>query len=422
MSLSRKIVFSCLLLLATWLVVEGIAFVALGIVHRSLFPQRAIVAQMRTNQATEAATAEPAGLMELKWGDYAEVIHPYFGFVADPVSNKPVWDVSDNGFIFSRGKTIMTKRSKDRLVVAVFGGSFANGTYLSLKALFEAKAAELHRQVDVINFSSAGYKQPQQLMVLSYLFARGAEFDLVINVDGFNEVALPSAENVPNHVNPFFPRGWDRRTAGAINQANVRRIGYIEYLKERRAAWSGLFLGKRLYLSPTLCLLWEYRDRAMSRGIYATELDLQSNDNAVKSYTMRGPPYPYTDDAHLFADLAGVWANSSVQMNALCLANGARYYHFLQPNQYLANSKPMGEAERKRAITPGQPYAHGVVAGYPGLIEAGKRLPARGVDFTDLTQLYANVPEPIYIDDCCHVNGHGQDLVAQRIYDEIYKK
>jgi hypothetical protein len=62
------------------------------------------------------------------------------------------------------------------------------------------------------------------------------------------------------------------------------------------------------------------------------------------------------------------------------------------------------------------------VAGYPGLIEAGKRLPARGVDFTDLTQLYANVPEPIYIDDCCHVNGHGQDLVAQRIYDEIYKK
>ena len=36
MSLSRKIVFSCLLLLATWLVVEGIAFVALGIVGGGL--------------------------------------------------------------------------------------------------------------------------------------------------------------------------------------------------------------------------------------------------------------------------------------------------------------------------------------------------------------------------------------------------
>jgi len=43
-------------------------------------------------------------------------------------------------------------------------------------------------------------------MRLNYLLALGARFDLFINLDGFNEVALPPAENIPKGVFLFFPR------------------------------------------------------------------------------------------------------------------------------------------------------------------------------------------------------------------------
>ena len=43
-----------------------------------------------------------------------------------------------------------------------------------------------------------GYKQPQQLLVLAYFLSIGQPFDLVINIDGFNEVALSPLNNQQN--------------------------------------------------------------------------------------------------------------------------------------------------------------------------------------------------------------------------------
>ena len=43
--------------------------------------------------------------------------------------------------------------------------------------------------------SHEGYKQPQQLLVLSYFLSIGQQFDLVVNIDGFNEVTLSSLNN-----------------------------------------------------------------------------------------------------------------------------------------------------------------------------------------------------------------------------------
>ena len=39
-------------------------------------------------------------------------------------------------------------------------------------------------------FSHEGYKQPQQLLILSYFLSIGQSFDVVVNIDGFNEVAM----------------------------------------------------------------------------------------------------------------------------------------------------------------------------------------------------------------------------------------
>jgi hypothetical protein len=52
----------------------------------------------------------------------------------------------------------------------------------------------------VVKATIGGYKQPQQLMALNWFMALGGEFDIVINLDGFNDVALPALENVPTRI------------------------------------------------------------------------------------------------------------------------------------------------------------------------------------------------------------------------------
>jgi len=108
-----------------------------------------------------------------------------------------------------------------------------------------------------------------------------------------------------------------------------------------------------------------------------------------------------------------------VQMKSAVEATGARYFHFLQPNQYDEGSKPMGAEERRIAVTPNNPFQKPVVRGYPLLRERGARLPAAGVAFTDLTQVFAHTTEPLYADDCCHLKMEGYAVIAERIYDVI---
>ena len=109
-------------------------------------------------------------------------------------------------------------------------------------------------------------------------------------------------------------------------------------------------------------------------------------------------------------------------MKNLCEANGAKYFHFLQPNQYVEGSKPMSAAEKQRAVNANSPYKKAVARGYSDLARAGRELQTAGVNFTDLTMIYSGNEQLLYVDDCCHTNTEGSDIVAQRIYETIRAK
>ena len=106
-------------------------------------------------------------------------------------------------------------------------------------------------------------------------------------------------------------------------------------------------------------------------------------------------------------------------LDRLCRGSGIRYFHFLQPNQYLAGSKPILEEEKRTAIFKGHPYGEGVERGYPILIRLGERLRGQGVAYHDLTKIFAGHAEPIYIDNCCHYNQAGYDIMAEAIAQAI---
>ena len=106
-------------------------------------------------------------------------------------------------------------------------------------------------------------------------------------------------------------------------------------------------------------------------------------------------------------------------MAKISRASGIRYYHFLQPNQYVKGSKPMGDEEKKIALQVLHQYRVPAMDGYRFLINEGKNLLQQDVQYYDLTQIFSDNPDILYVDDCCHLNRQGYDLVAEYITDVI---
>jgi hypothetical protein len=267
----------------------------------------------------------------------------------------------------------------------------------------------------------AGYEQPQSLLALSYLLSLGTHFDLVILLDGFNEVALPIRDNVFTGVFPFFPRSWGQRVANLDLATGTRAlIGELAYLNERRGAWASWLADSPLRSSSTATLLWILYDRRLESRIVEARVSLSERRAGEPfDYLATGPRWPSSDIPALYEDLAQMWKRSALAMHALCKENDIPFFVFLQPNQYLPESKPMGPEERGVAILDQQPFAESVRVGCPLLRRAGHELRLRGIHFTDLTQVFADVREPIYIDNCCHVGKRGNEILADAMSDAI---
>jgi len=256
-------------------------------------------------------------------------------------------------------------------------------------------------------------------MALNWLLALGGEFDVVLEIDGFNEVALHEAENAPKHVHPAYPRSWYFHAAGLDDPRTATLVADVVRLRDALAAnarrFSGVF-GDRL---ATANLIWTLRDRSLVGRLAAATERLRQRPVDAEGYSVTGPRFDASGADEPYRFLADLWLESSLQMARLCRANGIAYVQVLQPNQYVPGSKPMGPDERARAVRADQPYRRGVERGYPLLVDAGRRLREDGVHFLDMTQAYAGVDEPLYVDDCCHVNARGDALLVPAIAAEI---
>src|SRR5665647_2953216 len=114
------------------------------------------------------------------WWDQ-EIIHPYLGFVIDLKDEKK--NSETHGFTTTVNPVI--KREPGKLNVVVLGGSVAASMGQILQEAFQRVCRV---PPNVVSLGVAGYKQPQQLLTLTYFLSLGAEYDLVINLDGYNEI------------------------------------------------------------------------------------------------------------------------------------------------------------------------------------------------------------------------------------------
>lgn len=360
-----------------------------------------------------------------------EVIHPYLGYVLDAPFQVRAGESATQGieYGFAIDQELFQKRQEGRLVVALTGGSlaFSLGSRSSdlLHREIGAPDSGTARSVDevvLLNLALPGYKQPQQLMLLTYLLALGAQFDLVVNIDGFNEIALPPAENLDKGVSLHFPRSWYFRVNPELDPEIKIRVEEVAYLKRDTTQRAARLESSPARYSSTWRLLYSLslQRQADRRNVLESEL-VAAREQFGAAYVVTGPRKEYPDMASMYDELVRLWATTSRLMHQLCTTNGIRYFHFLQPNQYVADTKPMGDAERRLALSQETGWGRFVKNGYPKLIEAVGKLRDQGVPVYDLTELFADVDEPIYEDGCCHINREGEEFLSRAIGTRVLR-
>jgi len=351
-------------------------------------------------------------------------VNPYLGYVYEYSSTHVSgFEISSEGFVDTASP--LQARGEDRYVVALVGGSVALqlGLYAGdvLAAELQRSASLRGKQIHVVRMALGGWKQPQQLFALQLAWLRGGEFDAVINLDGLNEVAMV-AENVKSGVPGWFPRGWDRLMDNRPDREQLLRLGQLAQLLERRVAIAES--AASVAWSPALQSLWLVRDRRMASELGELRQAI-ADDKAALGISAVGPGLEGRDVEASRRAMVDLWRRASIDLRALCEQHGARYFHFLQPNQYVPGAKVMSPAELAVAFDekdgPGTMRA-AVLHGYPMLQEAGRELVASGVDYVDLTMVYRDHEEPLYVDKCCHVGKRGNEILASTIASHIRLK
>lgn len=374
-----------------------------------------------------------------KQRDVTERLQPFFGYVLRPKAYVHAEDlglaVNNYGFFAQADYPYVPQEARDEFVIGVFGGSVASGVatfgVLNDARRIDGLVSALHRvdalsdkRIKILNFANGGYKQPQQLLILSYFLSLGQHFDLVLNIDGFNEVAL-------SNRNPDF--GYDTAMPSAEHLAPLVGLAARDTVLELAAVELRLARERLNARIDTMNDSWlataytvrEILLRMSAREFHAAIANYEEAQRTAperdKASTLFSLPPP---DATLVPEdalrqVSDQWVRSSVLMHQLCEDAGVQYLHILQPNQYYLTDRVFTEVETRDFISPNQGYAPGVELGYPLLLYAESRLRQHGVAFFDATRVFDNEPETTYADDCCHYNELGQRGLAAFIAQAV---
>lgn len=331
-----------------------------------------------------------------KFQYWSPVSVPFFGYVSSgPQANKM-------GF-HSSIEYPYTRRGNE-FVIGLFGGSVAEQFFNTLNdSRFKAQMREAmprigSRPLVVLNFALGGFKQPQQFIASAY-FAES--YDLSINLDGFNDVffvAKGQQAEKPCWADILYSSNEDE---AGIKRQLAKLRGDDAQLTEQviRSKWMSRSAG--------IYLVWKAISKRRQEEIFKLNQQVfQMANRPLFATDIKTEPFE-----------AGVrnW-EKYVRLQA-AISKGRQAIFLLQPNQYVAGSKPIAVEEKKlwQNLPDVQERQAILTRTYSLLRQSIQKLQGEGIRAMDLSNAFVHHPEPLYKDDCCHINSRGNEVIGQRL-------
>lgn len=335
-------------------------------------------------------------------------LHPYFGFITPPT-------------YFGLP---LKKTSKSQFFIGIFGGSVAQRFY-DYEVEHHVLAKMLHplpelqnKEIVILQFANQAHKQPQQLLTINYFLAVGQELDMVINIDGFNEVALSYLNNraatevsMPNEYifSPLIALANKDFSSGDIEVAlEVLQLKHRVQNTHDRLGECKLATCYMLRWAQAKYLLNQYRGKLETFSRLKTEAGKSS---LIYLKRIEKP----LDDPEALERIVDLWFNSSLAMNDLLAARKIPYFEFIQPNQYYPTNRQFSIDEKKIAFDEKSQYKEGTIKGYSKLLAKVSSLQSAGVKVFNAVSVFDQTSDIVYGDNCCHYNDAGNDVLSRYI-------
>jgi hypothetical protein len=255
---------------------------------------------------------------------------------------------------------------------------------------------------------------------------------VIVNIDGFNEVAL-GYHNLLSGIDYSLPSA--HVLLPLVRMADVSAqydylVAMVKAMRSHRLLMECEFK-KNLAKYTITHQLYSACSTWANRGLLNANAQLESYGLAHREdvkdgesiYTLnfrdRGPA-----DRVFFTAIADQWANSSVLMSKIAQSNNAGYVHIIQPNQHYSRHR-FDDHEKAVAFKIAQDDAFVVGArhGYPALLNAMSKVMRGGLNVHSAIDIFDNIEEHVYADECCHYNARGEsllaDFVAVKIIEEL---
>ncbi len=358
------------------------------------------------------------------WLQFKRRMSPYFGFPEYPTGDRH----SNYGFVTMpgfEGRTLpyIPAVPEEEFIVGVFGGSIASAFYQATVNQM-TKGLQAHpdlagRRVVILNFAMGALKQPQTLFYLAYFASIGQKLDMVINIDGLNDlagcsgnlnhghhIAMPPADitnvfgallEVPkmneNVLRYFLKiRRYDKMIEKMESGPNplARAFGLIKRYKRKRH----LLASKKPATTNTDELMWVHRVNPVKVG--------QLSD---------------ADFQRLMVEIAEFWCRSTKMMVSICKGIGALYVHCIHPSHFFMKGElSSGDNSLVNSINVGE-YRKLVQVGYPELLaridEAIGDGP--GARYCSLLDILDGIDDDFLDDAIAHFKPNALSAMAARI-------
>ena len=358
----------------------------------------------------ESIVSEMKGLQFIfqeNQGDLYKVPHPYFGFTMRSKSEERA-KVNNYGFLSEHN--FPYKKKDDEFVVGVLGGSVADLFAIYVNSDKNSKfisslEKKTGKKVVVLDLALGSGKQPQQFYIASYFLPM---FDLIINIDGFNEIW----HNIPVVYPQEYP-AWSEFLF-PLQEEYLQNYSKVIFLKD---AYDTLDkVRKKIFF-----LRWSQTYELLTYVIYQRTMMKWGELSKGESASADKKNFRFTSETASVDEVVDynskTWSRYTLQLHHLLKAQKVPYLFYIQPNQHVPGSKPLSDLEKEKFLNP--EWAETIEKGYVRLAEEHKGLVRQGVRVRDLRYLFKDHSETLYLDNCCHFSSKGNEIMESTIIPDL---